>query len=225
MSKKAEASDKAAPRPNVVKVALLRVIDACLGALQRLRSRFESPDQDEGSSRGGGKRSQSPDKEPPPAEEAAPRPQGLLYRVLIVLLCLLLGTAAGGLLSYRVLSQKLEAHATVVERMQDELDIAKKEEARSVNLMAKFQKENAEFRLQVREAQREVADYKSQVDELDKQLAATKRVERPAPSSGRAANPVAKAAPAVPQKAGDCAVGSANAVGNLANCIDKFNRP
>jgi hypothetical protein len=225
MANKAEDTDKAAPRPSVVSAAVLRAIDACLHALQRLRSRFEVPAEDKDAKRDGGRRSQSAPELAPATEEAAPHSKGFLYRALIVLLCLLLGSAAGATLAYRVFSKKLESHATVVERIEDELDIAKKEEARSVNLMAKFQKENAEFRLEVREAQREVEDYKRRIDELEKQQAATKRIERPVSSSGRAAVPAATAKPRAPEKTGTCTVGPGNPSGSLSDCIDKFNRP
>jgi len=224
MSKRTENQDKEAQPPGVVAVTVLRAIDACLHALQRLRSRFESSADEEGASRDGGKRRQSGPEQPQEAAEAAPRPRGLLYRLLIMLICLLLGGGAGAFLSYRGLSKLVQARGAEVERIQDELDISKKEEARSVNLMAKFQKENAEFRLQMREAQREVEEYKSRIDELDKELIAAKRVERPAPAGRRAAAPTATTKPSTPQKTGDCAVGTGNAGASLTDCIEKFNR-
>jgi hypothetical protein len=225
MNNKAEDRDQAAPQPGVVTVTMLRAIDACLRTLQRLRSRFEAPAEEEGFSRGGGKRRQSGPQEPTAGEEPAPRPRGLLFRLLIMLICLLVGGGAGAYFSYRGLSKLVAARGAAMEQIQEELDIAKKEEARKVNLMAKFQKENAEFRLQMREAQREVEDYKSRIDELDKQLAAAKRVERPAPAGRRAAVPAASAKPRAPQKTGDCTVGTGNLSGNLTDCIEKFNRP
>jgi hypothetical protein len=97
-----------------------------------------------------------------------------------MLICVLLGGGAGAFLSYRGLSKLVQA--------------------RSVNPMAKFQKENAEFRLQMREAQREVEEYKSRIDELDKELIAAKRVERPAPAGRRAAAPTATTKPSTPKR-------------------------
>jgi hypothetical protein len=224
MNNKAEDREEAAPRPGLVTMTMLRAIDACLHALQRLRGRFEVPAEDERSGRDGGKRTQSTPQEPSAAEEAAPRPPGLLYRLLIMLICLLLGGGAGAFLSYRGLSKLVQARGAEVERLQDELDISKKEEMRSVNLMAKFQKENAEFRLQTREAQREAEDYKARIDELEKQMAATKRVERPAPTGRRAAAPTAATRPSAPLKTGNCAVSAGNPSVNLADCIEKFNQ-
>jgi hypothetical protein len=225
MSNRAEDRDKPAPRRSVVSVTALRVIDACLRVLQRLRNRFEPPDEDEGSSRGSGKRSQSAAEQSPASEECAPRPKGLLFRVLIVLVGLLLAGAAGALISYYGLSKLVEARGAAVERVQEELDIAKKEESRIVNLMSRFQRENGEYRLQVHEAQREVEEYKNRIDELDKQLAATRRVERPAPKGVRGAVPAESAKPRAPQKTGNCAVDTGNLSGGLSDCIDKFNRP
>jgi hypothetical protein len=215
MSEKNRERDDPAPSPGAVAKTAIRAIDACMGVLQRLRGRFE-PQSD-----GHGKHSQPEPTPVPETTEAAPQRPSFLHRALIVLLCLLIGAAAGAAISYRGLAIKLKEHAGVVERMQDEIDAAKKAEARNVKLMDRFQRENAEYRQQTREAGREAEEQKSRADQLEAQLAAKKHAEQPPPPSGRAAIAHPKARPSAPPKTGDCTVGNGS---DLTKCIDKFNR-
>jgi hypothetical protein len=211
--------DKPAPHPGMMAATALRAIDACLRALRRLRRRFEVPAAEDDPVNVG-----STEAEP---TFGTPRQKPLLHRALIVLLCLLIGSGVGAWLSYRRLAKMLDSRGTVIEQMQEELDLSKKEETRNANLTAKFQNENSNFRLQMREAQREVDEYKSRIEELNKQLTAMKRVEpaaaKPSPVVAAKAKPSAR--PSAPQKTATCAVGTANLSGNLADCIDKFNKP
>jgi hypothetical protein len=224
MSNRAVDQDEAPKRPGKLAAAALRAIDACLGALQRLRKRFTVPAEDEDSSGQGGKRSQSAADQPPVVVAGAPGQKTLLHRALIVLLCLLLGGVGGALFSYRGLAKMLATRGAAIEQLQEEIDLSKKEEARSLNLTARYQKENSEYRQQSREAQREVENYKSRIEELGKELTAMKRVEAPAPRGARVAPAAAPAKPSAPQKSGNCVVGTANPSGNLTDCIEKFNR-
>jgi hypothetical protein len=217
MNKQDADRDAPAAGPGAVAKTVLRTIDACLHLLQRLRNRFEASDEvaasDDRHAQAG------------PAKEDKALAPALLRRALIVLLCLLAGGGGGALLVYRGLSMKLHAHSSVVEHLQEELDIAKKEEARTVKLMDRFQRENAEYRHEARDAQREAETHKRRADELDEQLTAVKqRAERPAPQSGRAATTSSAAKSRPPQKTGNCAVGGANLGGDLSTCIEKFNR-
>jgi uncharacterized protein HemX len=190
----------------------LRIVEACLHALQRLRNRFAP---DDGEAERSDKRGQAPAE-----AEAPPRPASFLRRALVVLICLLLGAGVSALLVYRGLSLKLAEHAGVVDRMQEDIDAAKKEEARNVKLLDKFQRENAEYRHQAREAERQAENDKRRADELDAQMADLKqRAETPAPTR-RVTTPTAPRS-STPRKTGNCAVGSAD---ELSTCIEKFNR-
>jgi hypothetical protein len=215
MSEKNRERDDPAPSPGAVAKTAIRAIDACMGVLQRLRGRFE-PQSD-----GDGKHRQPEPTPVPETTEAAPQRPSLLHRALVVLLCLLIGAGAGAVISYRGLAIKLKEHAGVVERMQDEIDAAKKAESRNVKLMDRFQRENAEYRQQTREAERQAEEQKSRADQLDAQLAEKKRAEQPPPPAARTAIAHPKAKPSTPPKTGDCTVGNGS---DLTKCIDKFNR-
>jgi septal ring factor EnvC (AmiA/AmiB activator) len=233
MKSSPEDNDKAAPSVGLVAAAVLRAIDACLRALHRLRRRFEAPLDKEASPRDARGGSASGENSAAETAEDVPRQKPLLYRLLIIVICLLLGGITATLLAYRGFAKVIEARGTVIERLQEDVELSKKEETRSVNLTAKFQKENSEYRLQMRELQREADEYKTRIEDLNKQLTALKRVEPPAPTA-RASAPVARAiarpnpapspAASPPPKTGTCAVGTGNLSGNLAECIDKFNR-
>ena len=216
--------DKAAHHAGMLVAAALRAIDAGVRVLQRLRNRFEAPVDDDDSLRAGAKRNRSVSDEPAAAAVAAPQQTPLWQRALIVLLCLLLGAGTGSLVSYRGFAKLLSSRDAVIEYMQDEIDKSKKEEVLNLNAKAKYQGEIVEYRKQLRETQQGLEDYKSQVEELSGKLAAMTRAERPAPPSGNTAT-AAAAKPRAPQKTASCVTGTANLNGNLANCLDKFNRP
>ena len=221
MSEKNRERDDPAPSPGAVAKTAIRAIDACMGVLQRLRGRFEPQTGGGEAPLDAGKRGQSGPPHAAETTDAAPQRPSFLHRALIVLLCLLIGAAAGAAISYRGLAIKLKEHTGVVERMQDEIDAAKKAEARNVKLMDRFQRENAEYRQQTREAEREAEDQKSRADQLETQLAEKKRAEQPPPPPGRVAIAHPKARPSAPPKTGNCTVGNGS---DLTKCIDKFNR-
>jgi hypothetical protein len=208
MKEEIEDSEQAPPRFAWFKAAALRVVDACLRPLQKLRQRLE-PEDDEGR---GGKR---PDAKPEEAaQQAPPRRIGLLSGLLILFVCLLVGNATGTWGAYRFMERVLDLRAAQVDRLRDDLEAAQKDQARSVNQMARFQKENGELRLQMREAQRSIDDDQARIADLEKQLAATQRVERPAAAAG---------APRTASKPVTCAVGTGNPGADLTNCIEQFN--
>lgn len=217
--------DAPAAAPGAVTKAALRVIDASLNYLQRLRGRFAPPDETD---RRGGRQSQLDSKHAAASEEKAPSPKPSFLRLALVgLICLLVGGGVGALLSYRELSHQLSDHAGVVERMQEELDATRKEEARNIKLLDKFQRENAEYRREARDAEREAEAHRRRAEELEAQIEAAKRAEEAkraelaARQAKRAAASAPRAKARAPQKTGDCAVGTA---GDLSNCIEEFNR-
>lgn len=215
-----EAEREAPEGPGAAARAALRIIDAGLGFFQRLHDRLAGPDSREDRH---GRTSEKHDA----GADAVPGRPSLLLRLAIGLLLLLAGAGAGGWLAYRGLSLQLNEHAGVVERMQDELDATRKEDARNVKLLDKFQRENAEYRHLAREAEREAETHQRRVDELEAQIEEGRRAEeaKRAELAARQAKRAAAAAPRTktrtPQKTGDCAVGTA---GDLSNCIEEFTR-
>ena len=217
--RKAE-TDEEKPAAGALTRAALRVINALAGWLDKLRTRLQpAAGEERGRSREPAGRQDKKVVEEPEAEQ--PRRGFLLRGLLIGLVALLVGAAAGGLLAYREMRHKLDAHEAVVDGLQDELEVAKKEAARAVNQMARFQRENNEFRQKDLEARTEVRAQAARIDELEKQLA-TKRPERPLAATRGAPSAVAR--PPAPPKTGDCAVGTAKAGEALTDCIEKFNR-
>jgi uncharacterized protein HemX len=211
--------------PGAAAKAALRVVDAGLGFFQRLHNRLagsESHDDRHG---------HAAERQEPETTAVAARPS-LLRRLAIGLLLLLAGLGTGGYLAYRALSQQIKEHASVVERMQEEIDAVRKEDARNVKLMDKFQRENAEYRREAREAEREAESHKRRADELEAQMEeakraedakraeAAKRAEVAAQKARREAASAARAKPSAPQKTGKCAVGGAD---DLSDCLEKFN--
>lgn len=225
MSKQDAERDAPTTAPGVVSKTALRAIDACLHFLQNLRNRFAPSDE---SGRRDDRRGQPDPKHAPTAAEEAPAPRSSFLKLaLVALIGLLVGGGAGALFSYRTLSHRLNEHAGVVDRMQEELDATKKEDARNVKLLDKFQRENAEYRHEAREAQREAESAKGQVAELEAQIEtlkyenAKRNVE--AAHEARRTTELAKqrAKQRPPQKTANCAVGTA---AEMADCIEKFNR-
>ena len=220
MSRPNAERDAPVAAPGATAKAALRLIDAGIRYLQRLRGRFAPSDVDD---RQGGRHALSESKAAPVTEEPAPPSRLPFLRLaLIALACLLVGSGVGALLSYRELSQQLGEHAGVVERMQEDLDAARKEEARNIKLLDKFQRENAEYRHEAREARRETENADRRVAELEAQIETMKRAEQAAQQARRAAaNPPRAGQRPPPQKTGKC---TASTTGELSECIEKFNR-
>jgi len=207
MTEQTDEREEETKAPGAVAKALVRGVDACIGWLQKLRNRFAPGDEFIA---------------PPPSDDAeAPataKGMSKLAWLLVSLVCLLLGAGGGGFLAYRALSIKLKAHDQIVGQLQEQIDIDKKEEAHAVNQMARFQRENGEFREQARIAVRQADDYRKQVADLEEQVEKL-RADRPGASVSLKPAPARK-----PEKSGRCAVGTADAGSQLTDCIDKFNR-
>ena len=230
MSRPELEQEQQASGPGVAaKKAALGVIDAILAFLQRQHDRLAGPEASDD------RHGHAPAKHEPETEAIPARPS-LLHRLAIGLLLLLAGTAAGGFLAYHTLSLQLKEHDSVVERMQDEVNAVRKEDARNQKLLDKFQRENAEYRREAREAQhdaeaadRRAADLEAQIEEMKdaeaQRIEAAKHAEEAAQAARRTAElarsrPPAKQ-PRAPQKTGNCAAGTA---AEMAACIDSYNR-
>jgi hypothetical protein len=224
--KQPEAEREVPAGPGAAAKAALRVVDAGLRLFQRLHDRLAGTESRED------RHGRSPEGHSADTAAVPTRPS-LLRRLAIGLLLLLAGSGTGGWLAYRTLSLQLNEHAGVVERMQDELDAIRKEDARNVKLLDKFQRENAEYRHEAREAQREAEVHKRRNEEFEAQIEEAKRAEEVkraeearraelvAQQARRAAASAPRAKTRAPQKTGNCAVGTA---GDLSNCIEEFNR-
>jgi hypothetical protein len=213
-----DAEREEPPGPSAAARYALRALDACLNPLQRWRDRLAGKNGRDGSDDRRGRATR--DAAPAEAGTEPARPSRL-RRLSIALLLLLVGLGTGGFLAYRTLSLQLKEHDSIVERMQDELDATRKEDARNVKLLDRFQRENAEYRHEAREAQREAENANRRVAELEARIEDMKRAELAAQQAKRAVATVPRAKTRTPQKTGNCAVGTA---GDLSNCIEQFNR-
>jgi hypothetical protein len=209
----AEQEQHAAPGAGAK--AALRVVDACLGYFQRLHDRLAGATEHHRQGRHADSRQE--------ADEATPakRPS-VLRRLLVALLLLLVGGGTSALLVYRTLSAQIKEHADVVERLQEEMDATRKEDARNVKLLDKFQRENAEYRHDAREAQREAEIAKARSAALEEEIESMKRAEQAAREAREAAAAKAKAKASAPPKGGKCTVGTS---AEIAACIERFNHP
>ena len=203
----------------------LRVIDAALAWLQHLRQRVAPVAVDE---RGGhaGKMAPAAHAEVP-AEGPPPARHRLLWFLVALLLVVLAGAGAGGW-AWRHFESRLAEHDEIVDRLQDELNAAAKEEKRATGLVDRFQRENGELRLQSREALAEAETLRGRVEGLTRQLDDAKRglAELQAAKSRPAAPPpmARGGAPTPPQKTGRCAIGGAGSGEQIADCIERFNQ-
>lgn len=196
--------------PNAVVRAILRLIDRAIHALNKLQAKLGGTDDEAG-------RRRPPDVAP--EEDQPARKPSLLRRLAVWVLLLIVGAGVGGYSVYRELAEKLQAHSSVVEQLQDELKAAQKEEARNLKLLDKFQQENAGYRLESRNAQREAEEATRRADAAEKQLEELKRAAPATQSSAGTGRTRSSASP--PRKTGTCSAGSAE---DLANCIEQFNR-
>jgi hypothetical protein len=202
-------------RPGALGKAALRLIDAAIARLQRWRRHFDGAGEEGAQERrrGHGTAAEAAEDAPAPA---VPQPRIWLRLSLAVLLALALGGGAGAFWARGLFAGQLAEHAGVVERLQEEIDAAKKEETRNVNALARFQRENGELRLQARTARRDLDDANEQVAALEKALAEARR-----PPPRASAGPVRRVAP----KSGKCSVGGDGATARLGECLEAFNRP
>ncbi|MCF8178687.1 MAG: hypothetical protein K9J74_09275 [Sulfuritalea sp.] len=212
--------------------ALLRVLDAGLAALQKMRARIAPPVEDDESEEHE-RRSSRFDDEPEPAEAVVVK-KSFTRRALTVLMLLLLGGTLGMMVSYRLFEKQIEGKARLIEYMQVEVDETRKDELRNQSFRDRQQQQIGEYRRLLSKMQIEVEDYKSEIedykvaiDELKTRPRTTRRASRSA-TPGNLASRVSSGAKSSesgnPYKAGSCVTGTSNLNDNLINCIEAFNR-
>jgi hypothetical protein len=204
-----------------------KLLDACQKALdagQRtvsgLRERLGGEEDDRGERHD---RKRIGRLEPATEEEAMPKKPSRLRSFLLLLAAMLIVTGIGGFVAYRILESRLAEHDAIVEGMREELDATRKENARQIDLMAKFRKESGEAKKEMRDARREADDCcgridacRKRVDELEGQLT---RAQRHGARSGSGGVTQPR------QKTGSCTIDASNPNATLKECIEKFNKP
>lgn len=217
-----EAADRS---PGFLARPLLRLIDGGIAWLQHMRGRLAgAPAADAPAP---GRAAASAGAAADAADSATVPTRGFWWRGLLVgVCCLALGGGGGAFWAYRQFERQLTEHADVVERMQEDIKSSTKEEQRAVNLMTRYQRENAEMRLVTRETQAEKEMLAARIEALEKELAAARQAAKPPPEPKPAATgsgrlPVVSSPPRPPVKTGRCTAGSAE---QIADCIDQYNK-
>ena len=214
-------------------VAVLRVLDAGLAALQKLRGRFAPPAEDEESSEDARRPSRLNMDEAEPGEAVVAGKKSFMRRALTVLMLLLFGVVAGTVISHRMFSKQLDGKAKMIDYMQIEVDETRKDELRSQKFRDEQQRQIGEYRRQLRETQLKVEEYKNDIDdykiaieEMSKRPGAVRRASRSITRREQTVGPSARASTSGagnPLKAGNCVTGTANLNENLLSCIEAFN--
>lgn len=211
-------------------LAELRIVDAISGFLDRLRKRIDSSSErsDAQDDRKGISRAR-PDQVAESEATAPPRPKRLVY-VLAFTLTLIVGAAAGGAYSYRMLSKAIDSNSMVVEKLRDELADLKKQDSLSRKELANRQRTIDTYDKGIVRYLKEIEEYKTETAELRNQLSAarsTASTTRKALSSREGRSSQASAAagqPARSPKAGTCIADPANIAASLGKCVEEFNR-
>lgn len=212
--------------------AVLRVLDAGLAILQKLRGRIAPTEQEGESSEEERRPSRSDHDEPEPAETAVTGKKSFTRRALTVLMLLLIGVASGTVISHRLFSKQIDGKTKMIEYMQIEVDETRKDELRNQKFRDEQQRQIGEYRRQLGEVQLEleeykndIEDYKIAIEEMRKRPGTARHASRSAPrrDSGVGATARASTGGDNPLKAGSCVTGTANLNENLLSCIEAFN--
>lgn len=201
---------------------LLRLTDAVIASLQRLKHRIEVPEEEE-VAEGGRKRTVRESHAEPAAVVAAPK-ASRLPRFAVALLVLFGVGGLGMAFSYKLLSQSLRTNEAVVEALRDEIARLEKDGTRLLNDKAKYQKQVYEREKEIRALEQEVEDYRGETEGLRSQVNAMKATRGGPLAQANPANVAVAGRRPAPQKTGTCTTGGANAAANLARCVDEFNR-
>lgn len=213
--------------------AVLRVLDSGLATLQKLRGRIAPPAEDGESDEDERRPSRRDRDETEPAEAVVEGKKSFMRRALTVLMLLLLGVAAGSVVSHGMFSRQIDGKTKMIEYMQLEVDDIRKTERRNEKFRDDQQRQIGEYRRQLREIlltveeyKNDIEDYKIAIEELSKRPGAARRVSslspRRAPGVGATASASTGGA-GNPMKAGSCVTGTANLNDNLLSCIEAFN--
>lgn len=198
----------------------LRLIDSSIGLFQNWRKRLE-PAEAEDERRGGRGRHEEVAAEP--AAEGSAARHGRRRGFLIVVALLLAAGIGGMLFSYSLFRRAIDADDLVIDDLRDQLAQMQKADARNVSIQAKDQQQIAEQKKSLRESAAKAEEYEEQIAQLRRQVAAL----TPPPPKREAA--VTRAGPRQmrlpPQKTGQCKADGRDAAGDVARCIEEFNRP
>lgn len=189
----------------------LRVIDTLSGVLKRLRNLVGKP-KEEGGDGEDRSESRSSRKKPkaPSADEAAqaaapPAPHSPVRSLFIYLLVLVVGTLAGMIFSFALLSNMVINQAHKIGDQRDELSQLEKQYSRVLESEAKYRNK--------------LTETESQLNQLTRKI----EKETEPPESLHSAVPAAEK-PAVAKKVPpSCNLESGNPE-KLARCIEEFNR-
>ncbi|MDD5250285.1 MAG: hypothetical protein PHY45_14985 [Rhodocyclaceae bacterium] len=206
-----------------VTASKLRAIDGAIDFCERWRNRIRPVAAED--MRGGRTGAARHGREmPAPEPVVAARPSR--WRGRLIVLALLVASAAGGMMfSYRLLARIIASDDMIIDDLRDQVAQMEKAEARSVNLLAKNQQQIAESNKAMREYQATIQGNEEQLAELRQQVSVLTPSPPPQPLKGDAT--VRRAAAAgrrAPDKTGDCAMSTTHAAADLARCFEKFNR-
>ncbi|HEX8987979.1 MAG TPA: hypothetical protein VF816_08460 [Rhodocyclaceae bacterium] len=212
---------------HAVTVRELQLIDSSIGLFERWRHRLAPPeDEDDRHGRRGAEAAAAPAAVPAEGMARHGRRRGFL-----IVVALLLATGIGGMLfSYALFSRMLETDDLVIDDLRDQMEQMQKADARNLAIQAKDQQQIAEQKKTLREYAVKVQDYEDQVAELRKKIVALTPPPPPPPKreplAGEApSRPWRTPRPSPPQKTGKCNAGGKDAAGDVARCVEEFNRP
>lgn len=204
-----------------LRTGALWITNASRSILKRLRSRAETPhEEDREEDRHGDNSSETrvarKKTAPPPVPEAikAIEPRSPVRSFFVYLLVLIIGGIAGMTFSFALLSKMITNQAEKIGDQRDEI-------AQMENQLSRVQQAEAKSRL-------ENMEYQKKLSEVENQL--NSAIQKPGgntpPPTTSGGNPTAPAAvrPPVSRKTGDCTLESGKIGDNLTRCIDEFNR-
>jgi hypothetical protein len=222
--------------------AATAVLDAGIGALQRLRKQAGGAQDADGAADedrrrpGNGRPNDRPNDRPggrrdaaaPSAQAVAPAPRRRLRAFLVYLSVLLAGGMGGGALGYNLLSKLLDRQSAESRRLQATLSKHSKSTAaaRKELEQAQAKRIEAEKKLEasITEYAKSSAEKQKKLDETENRLATMLAGERA--RNPRQPSPVSRGsagAKALPVKTGNCKVDGSN-LSALKDCINDFYR-
>jgi hypothetical protein len=214
-------------------LAELKIVDAISDFLDRLRNRIDSSSERSNAQDDHKERTRAqPDHSGGSEVVAPPKSQRLVY-LLAFTLTLIVGAAAGGAYSYRMLSKAIDGNGMVVDKLQDELADLKKQDALNRKELARRQRTIDTYDNGIARYLKEIDEYKTETEELRSQLSAARSTVRSTASTarrgsssqdGRSSQAAAAGQPARSPKAGTCITDPANIAASLEKCIGEFNR-
>lgn len=210
-------------------LAELKVVDAVSGFLDRLRNRIDSSSEKSNAQDDHKERARAQPDHSGGSEAVAPPKSKRLVYLLAFTLTLIVGAAAGGAYSYRMLSKTIDGNGMVVDKLQDELADLKKQDALNRKELARRQRTIDTYDNGIARYLKEIEEHKAETEELRSQLNAVRTTASTARRGSpgrevRSSQAAAAGQPARPPKAGTCITDPANIAASLEKCIGEFNR-